>query len=336
MNTQFSKWSYDLKEGVTALPFVIAQAPVTTHEQLVEADKSAWVTSFDVIDGDILNSQIKAKVPFEREQDGQPCDKTIILALMYPVMGEERAIWRKDVESTSGPDGIPSWEIVMRDMRQASKLGIQVDINEVYIREARCPDVPICTDDDFLDALRYLTSQRCTNATLVLDKPRSAAGKFAVVLQPEIPHRISMPLERDSGSKRAALIAKSKATKDSWLVVSKSVGQRRSALQKNKNRKSIMPSPPPTPKSQELTPKPESQPEQQKQKPTIMIFGKNLGDERRAVDSALNNKRINFDSNREMEAWMAQLRKADNTTHEGRVPGETKVNSIRPPESERC
>jgi hypothetical protein len=97
-----------------------------------------------------------------------------------------------------------------------------------------------------------------------------------------------------------------------------------------------MPSPPPTPKSQELTPKPESQPEQQKQKPTIMIFGKNLGDERRAVDSALNNKRINFDSNREMEAWMAQLRKADNTTHEGRVPGETKVNSIRPPESERC
>lgn len=339
MNTHFSKWSYDLKEGVTALPFVMAQAPANTHEAIVEADRSIWVTGFDSIDGDLLDSQNKAKAPFDREQDGQSCDKTIILTLVHPVMGDERVLWRKDVESTSGPDGVPSWNIAMHDMRQASKLELQVDINEVYIREARCPDVPICTDDDFLDALRYLTSRRCTNATLVLDKPRSAAEKYAIVLEPDIPDKTSTSLESDSGTKRAALIAKSRATKDSSLVVSKSVGQRRSALQKNKNRKSIMPSPPPTPTSQEPTPKPEPQPAQPEQpKPTIMIFNNKFGEERkrRAVDAALNNKSINFDSNQEMEAWMAQLRKTDSTTNAGQVLGEIEVNSIRPQENERC
>ena len=335
MNTQFSKWSYDLKEGVTALPFVMVQAPANTHEAVVEADKSIWVAGFDLVDGNLLNSQSKAKVPLEREKDGQPCDKTIILTLMHPVMGEERALWRKDVESTSGPDGVPSWEIAMRDMRQASKRELQVDINEVYIREARCPDAPICTDDDFLDALRYLTSQSCTNVTMVLDKPRSAAD-YAIVLQPDSPDKTSKPLERDSGSKRATLIAKNKATKDSSLVVSKSVGQRRSALQKNKNRKSIMPSPPPTPKSQEPTPKPEPQPEQSK--PSMVILGNKYGEGRRAVDTALSNKIINFDSNQEMEAWMAHLRKTktDSTTNAGQALGEIEVNSMRPWKNERC
>lgn len=334
MNTQFSKWSYDLKEGVTAIPFVMAQAPATTHKELVETDKGIWVTGFDVIEDDILDSQSKGKTPLERKQDGRPCDKTIILTLIYPVMGEERALWRGDVESTNGPDGVPSWEIAMRNMRQASKLGPQVDINEVYIREARCPGAPICTNDDFLDALRYLTSQRCTNATLVLDKPLSTAEKYAIVLQPDSLDKTSAPLESDSGSKRAALIAKSKATKDSSLVVSKSVGQRRSALQKNKNRKSIMPSPPPTPKFQESTPK--SDPQSEKSKSTVMIFGNKIGEERRAVDSALNNKSINFDSNQEMEAWMAHLRKTDSTTSAGQVLGEDEVIRIRPQERERC
>ena len=115
MNTHFSKWSYDLKEGVTALPFVTAQAPINTHEQLVDADQESWVTGFDLIDGDLLNSQSKAKAPFERDQSGQSCDKSIILTLMHPVMGKEQALWSKDVESTSGPDGVPSWNIAMRD-----------------------------------------------------------------------------------------------------------------------------------------------------------------------------------------------------------------------------
>ena len=332
MNTHFSKWSYDLKEGVTALPFVTAQAPINTHEQLVDADQESWVTGFDLIDGDLLNSQSKAKAPFERDQSGQSCDKSIILTLMHPIMGKEQALWSKDVESTSGPDGVPSWNIAMRDI--ASKPGLQVNISEVYMREARRPDEPIRTDDDFLDALRYLTSQGRTNATLVLEKPRAAAGKYALVLQPEIPDKTSTPSENDSGTKRAALIAKSKATKDSSLVVSKSVGQRRSTLQKNKNRKSIMPSPPPTPRNQEQTTKPEPQPEQPK--PTIMIFGNKFGDERRAVDSALSNKSIDFDNNREMEAWMAQLRKKDSATNAGQVLGEIDVNTIRSQENERC
>jgi hypothetical protein len=173
----------------------------------------------------------------------------------------------------------------------------------------------------------------------VLDKPRSAAEKYAIVLEPDIPDKTSTSLESDSGTKRAALIAKSRATKDSSLVVSKSVGQRRSALQKNKNRKSIMPSPPPTPTSQEPTPKPEPQPAQPEQpKPTIMIFNNKFGEERkrRAVDAALNNKSINFDSNQEMEAWMAQLQKTDSITNAGQVLGEIEVNSIRPQENERC
>ena len=67
-----------------------------------------------------------------------------------------------------------------------------------------------------------------------------------------------------------------------------------------------------------------------------MIFGNKFGDERRAVDSALSNKSIDFDNNREMEAWMAQLRKKDSATNAGQVLGEIDVNTIRSQENERC
>ena len=64
----------------------------------------------------------------------------------------------------------------------------------------------------------------------------------------------------------------------------------------------------------------------------MVILGNKYGEGRRAVDTALSNKIINFDSNQEMEAWMAHLRKTktDSTTNAGQALGEIEVNSIRP------
>lgn len=42
MDTQFSKWSYDLNEGTTAIPFVMAEASPETHSKLVEVDRDLW------------------------------------------------------------------------------------------------------------------------------------------------------------------------------------------------------------------------------------------------------------------------------------------------------
>ncbi|KAF2633264.1 hypothetical protein BU25DRAFT_486409 [Macroventuria anomochaeta] len=129
----------------------------------------------------------------------------------------------------------------------------------------------------------------------------------------------------ESTSKRAALIAKSKAAKESSLVVSKSVGQRRSAMQKNKNRRSIMPSPPPTARKPEPVRKPELQTEQSR--PTILIVNQKEGDQRRDVDSALQNRRLDLDNRQQLEALMEQLGKRvsdKNESNEGRVIGEVR------------
>lgn len=129
-----------------------------------------------------------------------------------------------------------------------------------------------------------------------------------------------VPGEDKCVSKRAALIAKSKATKDSSLVASKSVGQKRSAIHKNKNRRSIMPSPPPTARRPEPVKKPEPQPEPTRT--TIYVLNQGEDEQRREVDTALQNKQLDFDNRQHLEELMHKINKAiadKEETTEGRV-----------------
>jgi hypothetical protein len=114
--------------------------------------------------------------------------------------------------------------------------------------------------------------------------------------------------EDKSISKRAALIAKSKAMKDTSLVLSKSVGQRRSAMHKNKNRRSIMPSPPPKAKKTEPVKNLKAQTKQSR--PTIYVLNQGEDEQRREVDSALQNKRLDLDNRQQLEELMLKVGRA--------------------------
>lgn len=235
MDTQFSKWSYDLNEGTTAIPFVMAKAPAETHERLVATDRKLWITNSDDNDGDggLKDSQRIANALLERAQDIKDSN-------------EEKST-RVAKTSTS-----------------------------------------------------YMTD--------VLSKG-------------------------DSTSKRAALIAKSKAAQNNSIVVSKSINQRRSALHKNKSRISAMPSVPPIPKKQELAPKPQPQPQPQSQaersKPTILIFNNNkLKDQRREADSALQTRTIDVESKADVEALMERLCKTNSAADEEQLDKEVDVRLV--------
>ena len=238
MDTQFSKWSYDLNEGTTAIPFVMAQAPTETHQRVAGVDRELWVTGAVETAEDSVNSQDLAKALLERIQ------------------------------------------------KKGSK----------RLNSSKVPRAP----------------------------------KFGS------PSKVDSPRKNDCLSKRAALIAKSKAAKDSSLVLSKSVGQRRSALHKNKNRRSIMSSPPPTVRKPESFRKPEPQIEQSR--PTILILNQKEDDQRHEVDSALQNRRIDPDNRRQLEALMEQLGKSltdKDESSKGRVIGEVGVSTDHPWEYER-
>lgn len=228
MDTQFSKWSYGLNEGTTAVPFVMAQAPTDTHESLVKVDREVWVTGDESADRETGNSQGAAKAVLERAQKKIP-----------------------EQLNSSKPTG-------------ASKLKV----------------------------------------------PTNGGG----------------PSKDESSSKRAALIAKSKAAKDSSLLVSKSANQRRSAMHKNKNRRSIMPSPPPTARKPEPVTKQKAQTEESK--PTALILDRKEDDQRHELDSALQNRSFDWNNDGQLKALMEQLRStgADISEAGGRVVRDVEVS----------
>ncbi|KAJ4378981.1 hypothetical protein N0V86_005858 [Didymella sp. IMI 355093] len=123
--------------------------------------------------------------------------------------------------------------------------------------------------------------------------------------------------KNDSASKRAALIAKSKAAKDSTLVVSKSANQRRSAMQRNKNQRITMPLPPPT--TRKAGPA-EKQGAQTESRPTVLIVDREEKAQRRELDSALQSGALDLSNDRHMELLMKRLRStgADTDEDEGR------------------
>lgn len=227
MNTQFSKWSYDLNEGTTGVPFAMAQAPTDTHESLMKVDRELWVTGDEDVDGRTVKSHGAARAVLERAQ------------------------------------------------KKSSKL----------------PNVSKPTG-----ASKFKTSTAA-----------NAASK------------------EDSASKRAALIAKSKAAKDSALVVSKSANQRRSAMQRNKNRRSIMPSPPPTARKAVPVKKQDAQIEEPR--PTVLIMDRKDEDQRRELDSASQNGAIDLRNDSHIEYLTKRLRStgADNEEDEGRVIEKARV-----------
>ncbi|KAJ4362098.1 hypothetical protein N0V95_001555 [Ascochyta clinopodiicola] len=210
MDTHFSKYSYDLHEGSTAIPFVMVQAPADTHAQLVAVDRKLWAAGdFDPVEGSSENDTAAAAL-LERFQ------KT----------DNQRATSTRHITQVTGAK----------------------------------------TDDGY-----------------AIHKDKST-------------------------SKRAALIEKSQASKDSLLVVGKSANQRRSAMQKNKKRRSIMPSPPPANRKQEKKPKAESPTEETR--PTILILNQKEDDQRRDVDSALQDRRLDFDNTQHLQELMKKLGEA--------------------------
>ncbi|KAF3000877.1 hypothetical protein E8E13_007695 [Curvularia kusanoi] len=319
MDTQFSKWSYDLKEGYTAIPFVTARVPPELHRKMVENDKKYWVSSIDELAGEQTDSQDIVKPTLEGHRNLRRVNTDILLTLVAQVMGEERVIWKVIVQICCNTDGIPCWNTARREMLLAgSKLGLDVDIETAYLREAESPDKPISNDDAFVEAIEYLTSRQYASATIVASAEVAKAAT-------------SEPVD-DAASKRAAFIAKSRAAKNSSLVVSKSAGQKRSALQKNKNRKPIMSSPPPTPRKQEPTTKPAQGPEQQptqqpQSRPAFIYLNSNAQDERHEVDTALQKQSIDFENGPEMEKWMHHLSRMKKARDEGRVLDEVEAPS---------
>lgn len=209
MDTQFSKWSYDLNEGTTAIPFVMTRAPTDTHERLVEIDRKLWDTGVEKSASEGVESQATTKALLEHVEQ-------------------------------KGPSGIRT------------------------------------------DKIKIATSRG-------------------------IPSQAGLPPKDDSTSKRAAFIAKSNASKDGSLIASKSVGQRRSAMHKNKNRRSIMPSPPLTVRKPEQAQNPDSRVKDTQS--TILMIDPKDDQQRRAVDSALQNQSIDFEDSRTLESLMKQLGK---------------------------
>lgn len=225
MDTQFSKWSYDLNEGMTSIPFVMAQAPTETHERLVRVDRKLWVTGADDTDEEMEISQTTAAALLERAQQKAP--------------------------------------------------------------------------------------------------RRASANKVLIVMKHNNSSKANTPPKEDSTSKRAALIAKSKAAKDMSLVATTSIGQRRSTLQRNKNRKSIMPSPPPTARKPEPARKSEMQTEQSKS--TMLILNPKEDEQRRDIDSAIRNQHIDFENPQHMQMLMQHLGRSSTEISKGQVIGELEV-----------
>lgn len=210
MDTQFAKWSYDHHEGVTAIPFVMAQAPAETHARLIEVDRTIWTA------------------------------------------------------------GIADDAIESADSR---------DIASVVLERVQRSSVT-----------RTTSSQEREAATV------------------NISSKTISPRKGQPTSKRAALIAKSKAANDNLLVSSKSVGQKQSTLHKNKHRRSIMSSPQPTTKRFEPVRKPDAQSEQSK--PTIFMLNEQDNVQRHDVDAALQNRNLDFDNTQQLQELMSKLGKA--------------------------
>lgn len=227
MDTQFSKWSYNLDEGTTSVPFVMAKAPPDTHESLVKVDGKFWATGDEDVDRKTVNSDGSARSVLERAQKKSP-----------------------KLPNKSKPTGAPK--------------------------------------------LKILTA---ANAA---------------------------PTE-ESASKRAALITKSIAAKDSALLVSKLANQRRSAMQRNRNRRSIMPSPPPTARRAESGKKQVVQTEESR--PNILVVDRKDEDQRRDLDPALGNGKLDLSNDRHMAWLMKRLKSigADNEEDGSRMIGEVEV-----------
>ncbi|XPS67882.1 hypothetical protein M3J09_000176 [Ascochyta lentis] len=210
MDTQFSKFTYDLHEGSTAIPFVMAQAPAKTHAKLVAVDRKLWTSD----DGHVVEDSVDN------------------------------------------------------------------DAAAVFV----------------LERFQKTDRQRATSNRRALQAKNDGSD-----------HRHESHNDKPT-SKRAALIARSQATKDSSLVISKSANQRRSAIHRNKNRRSIMPSPPLIVRRQEQKTTPEPPIEQTK--PTILILNQKEDDQRRDVDSALQNNGIDLDDTQQLQELMRKLGKA--------------------------
>lgn len=221
MDSQFSKWSYDLSEGTTGVPFVMAQAPPDTHQSLVKVDRGLWATGEEDADSKTVNSHSIAQAVLERAQK----------------------------KSSPKPMGVPKHK-VWTAADTASK--------------------------------------------------------------------------ENSASKRAVLIAKSKAASDSRLVVSRSANQRRSTMQRNKNRRSIIPSPPPIARKAEPARKQHAPAEQPQA--TVLIVDRKDENQRHELDSALDSERLHLSNDRHMEWLMKRLKStgADNE-EDGRMLGEIEV-----------
>ena len=227
MDTQFSKWSYDLNEGTTSVPFVMAQAPPDTHESLVKVDRALWVSGDEDVDSKTVHSHGAARAVLERAQ------------------------------------------------KKSSKL----------------PDK---------------------------SKPTGAP-------KPKISTVANAASTEESASKRAALIAKSIAAKGSALLVSKSASQGRSAMQRNRKRRSIMPSPPPNARKAEPAKKQDAQTGEPR--PTILVVDRKDEDQRRKLNSALENGKLDLTNDRHMEWLMKRLKStgADNKEDGSRMIGEVEV-----------
>jgi hypothetical protein len=208
MDTQFSKWSYDLNEGATAIPFVMAQAPAETHARLVKHDRSLWA-----------------------EKAERPDNTTPIVN--YTV---EMAPLEDGRDSRSEPH-TPAEQIT-------------------HIKNGTSDEKRLSYNDKLL-------------------------------------------------TRRAALIAKNKATQNSLLVTTKSVSQIRSAMHNNMHRRSVILSLPPTLRKQEQEPKAESPPEQTR--PSIFILSQSEEQQQREVKFAIRENRIDFNNTQHLVDLMSRL-----------------------------
>ncbi|KAJ8114229.1 hypothetical protein OPT61_g3850 [Boeremia exigua] len=233
MDTQFSKWSYDLNEGINAVPFVVAHAPTETHSRVIEIDRKLWFTGI----GSISDNTV----------EDQPTTKTML-----------------------GPQINPS--------------------------------------------------------------KRAKTSKYPTMAEYGNPTKASAISKGDFTSKRAAIIAKSKAENDGSLIVSKSVGQRRSAMHRNKNRRTLVQSPPPV--SRKLESARETEPQTEQYGPTILLLNSKKDNQRRNVDSTLQHRGIDFENKQFLTSLMEQLGKTKDDSTTGDLE-ETEERSLNKYEGEQ-
>ncbi|KAJ4318579.1 hypothetical protein N0V94_004357 [Neodidymelliopsis sp. IMI 364377] len=211
METQFSKWSYDLNEGVTAIPFVMAQAPAETHDRLIKIDRKLWAAQS------------------EHSTEGSTLEDTT---------------------------------------RAATIQGLESRNSELST------------------AIKHTGVTRENN----LDKGNSSSNDTTL-------------------TKRAALIAKRKAVGNNPVIATKSASQRRSAISKNKNRRSIMPSPPPSTRKQDPQSVAETKLESagEQNRPNILILSQDESQQQRDVQLAIQDQRIDFNNSQQLKELMDKL-----------------------------